>query len=724
MKTRLIITLTALLMLTGISANAQSSIQTPSTSSIIGDLNGDNKANAADVVILVNYIKNMFLNGNTDLSDGTLFVKKDINKDGIVNNTDVDALINIIMDNDNPTFAAIDISGYTENADLLFLCSNGDYILYDGENKDGYTLININNVANEEITDGITLFINKAGDPVMASSSEGHLLFFNVNDDKFDYAFINNQNDMSQYENVNYKYKIPSVSATRGILDPIYNYVFDGKDEYSKKALTLYFYKCLSLLISGGFALTGSYAGLFLEIYKVVDKHAYDSKIFKIIEGSSSVSTDISALFNFKGMPPISTLGLALGKYADDEIEKMGTFIPYVAPHFNGEDWQIKLEKQVLQCPPEEGWYSINIDSKAFWQIDRSKFDESWCDISHQVQDQVVIHVRENCELSDRNCYLFFYSPFTDEILHSMLTIRQEGCSFNVSEKVVVLNTIHSSEMIYCEPIGTSYEITHCPKWCKYKKYSNGFKIEVDLPIEIEREEMLIVSASVGDKTIERSILIKQVPMCPDSNHPHAIDLSLPSGTKWACCNVGASMPEQHGGLYAWGEIEEKSDYILDNYKWNDGGKWCTFTKYCTNEYNGKVDNKTVIDNSDDVAYVKWGSSWRMPTKEQLQELVNNCASTWDTYNGMEGRFFTGSNDNIIFLPAAGYKDATGLRDKNEYGYYWSNSLNLDDNDFVYELYFCCGKGINLGKEGRWEGCSVRPVVSMTDSVSTGSMGH
>lgn len=205
---------------------------------------------------------------------------------------------------------------------------------------------------------------------------------------------------------------------------------------------------------------------------------------------------------------------------------------------------------------------------------------------------------------------------------------------------------------------------------------------------------------------------------CPDGNHPHMIDLGLPSGTKWACCNVGASTPEQHGGFYAWGETEEKSDYILDNYKWNDGGKWCTFTKYCTNDYNGKVDNKTEIETSDDVAYVKWGTSWRMPTKEQLQELVNNCASTWDTYNGMEGRFFTGPNNNKIFLPAAGYKDESGLREKNEYGYYWSNSLNLDDNDYVYDLYFCCGKGIyfsDLG--GRWEGHSVRPVVSTSDPI-------
>ena len=128
MKTRLIITLTALLMLAGISANAQNGNQNPSSSSIIGDLNGDNKVNAADVVILVDHIKNMSLDDNTTPSDGTVFVKEDINKDGFVNSTDLEDLVSIIMD---IRFAAIDVTGETEYADKLLLCSNGSYILCD-----------------------------------------------------------------------------------------------------------------------------------------------------------------------------------------------------------------------------------------------------------------------------------------------------------------------------------------------------------------------------------------------------------------------------------------------------------------------------------------------------------------------------------------------------------------------------------------------------------------
>ena len=199
---------------------------------------------------------------------------------------------------------------------------------------------------------------------------------------------------------------------------------------------------------------------------------------------------------------------------------------------------------------------------------------------------------------------------------------------------------------------------------------------------------------------------------CPDENHPHMIDLGLPDGTKWACCNVGARYPEEYGGLFAWGETEEKSSYTLENYKWNDGGKWCTYTKYCTNDFNGKVDGKTELEPSDDVAHVKWGASWRIPTKDELQNLFSSCTSEWTTFNGVEGRFFTGPNGNRIFFPAAGYKDKKGLRERLEYGYYWSDTISLDDNGSVYNLYFCCGSGLYFNDLGaRSDGFSVRPVT-------------
>ncbi len=79
-----------------------------------------------------------------------------------------------------------------------------------------------------------------------------------------------------------------------------------------------------------------------------------------------------------------------------------------------------------------------------------------------------------------------------------------------------------------------------------------------------------------------------------DSPQTHEyVDLGLPSGTKWATCNVGASSPEDYGDYYAWGETETKSSYNWSMYKWCKGSS-TTMTKYCTNSYYGTVDNKTV----------------------------------------------------------------------------------------------------------------------------------
>ena len=132
-----------------------------------------------------------------------------------------------------------------------------------------------------------------------------------------------------------------------------------------------------------------------------------------------------------------------------------------------------------------------------------------------------------------------------------------------------------------------------------------------------------------------------------------AIDLGLPSGTKWANMNVAASTPEEYGGYYAWGETEEKDNYSWSTYKWCRGS-YDTQTKYCTDSSYGTVDNKTVLDPEDDVAHVKWGGTWRMPTLDEQKELLNKCTWNWTTQNGVNGYKGTGPNGNSIFLPAAG----------------------------------------------------------------------
>lgn len=191
---------------------------------------------------------------------------------------------------------------------------------------------------------------------------------------------------------------------------------------------------------------------------------------------------------------------------------------------------------------------------------------------------------------------------------------------------------------------------------------------------------------------------------CPDNKHPHMIDLGLPSGTRWSCCNVGASKPEDYGGYYAWGETKEKSYYEWSTYIWGD---FKSLTKYCTETNNGTVDNKTTLDSSDDVAHVKWGGMWRMPSQAQILELLNNCSSVMTKENGVNGRKFIGSNGGIIFIPSAGYRWKDELYIPGSLSGYWSSSLK--DSRSAYILYFNSENATLSGLERKY-GQTVRPV--------------
>ena len=188
-------------------------------------------------------------------------------------------------------------------------------------------------------------------------------------------------------------------------------------------------------------------------------------------------------------------------------------------------------------------------------------------------------------------------------------------------------------------------------------------------------------------------------PLCPDNNHPHMIDLGLPSGTKWACCNVGTSKPEDYGGYYAWGETETKSTYSWSTYKHCDGS-----SNTCHNL------GSSIAGTQYDVAHVKWGGSWVMPSKDQIEELDDNCTYTWTTFNGVNGGKFTSKkNGASIFLPAAGgswddYPYSTG-----SYGYYWSSAQGPSRSSRAYLLYFRSG-GADCDHSGRDYGHTVRPV--------------
>ena len=145
------------------------------------------------------------------------------------------------------------------------------------------------------------------------------------------------------------------------------------------------------------------------------------------------------------------------------------------------------------------------------------------------------------------------------------------------------------------------------------------------------------------------------------------------------------------------------------------------FSKYNTSSSYGPIDNNTTLDLEDDVAHVKWGGSWRMPTKAEQDELRSNCTWTWTTMNGINGYLVTsnreGYTDRSIFLPAAGYRGDSLLSDVGSLGYYWSSSLYTDYLRKAWYVYFYSdgvfygvSDGVEANYSNRSEGSSVRPV--------------
>lgn len=210
-------------------------------------------------------------------------------------------------------------------------------------------------------------------------------------------------------------------------------------------------------------------------------------------------------------------------------------------------------------------------------------------------------------------------------------------------------------------------------------------------------------TVTIGDVTCLIDYLLNgswpDEPVTPPDDHEW-VDLGLPSGTLWATCNVGASAPEEYGDYFAWGETAPKDYYYWNTYKWSNGD-YTTLTKYCTDSSygnNGFVDNKTELDPEDDAAYVNWGSSWRMPTKEQQDELRERCTSEWTQVNGVNGRLFTGPNGNTLFLPAAGYRWRESLYYAGSWGNYWSRTL------YSSNLHNACGLDFGSGESVYWTG--------------------
>ena len=288
--------------------------------------------------------------------------------------------------------------------------------------------------------------------------------------------------------------------------------------------------------------------------------------------------------------------------------------------------------------------------------------------------------------------FLFMYSSAHSEIVNfdKDWTVREINFAEKKDKRIVFVNIDGSSLSDWFELLfGTKQQVDGTDEEA-LQRLCNDMRKWLGLSSESKA-----VSAAggkgIGSSTKADSGGAPKVTKSIINGHEY-VDLGLPSGLKWATCNVGASSPEEYGDYYAWGEVETKSSYTVEN-----------SVTY------GKSISDISGNPSYDVARKKWGSSWRLPTMDEFEELQYKCKWKRITQGSKECYKVIGPNGNSIFLSAAGFCCGSKLYNAGKFGYYWSSSPHESYDNYAYYSYFLSsyfgGKSIYS-----YYGQSVRPV--------------
>lgn len=234
----------------------------------------------------------------------------------------------------------------------------------------------------------------------------------------------------------------------------------------------------------------------------------------------------------------------------------------------------------------------------------------------------------------------------------------------------------------------------------------------VEVVLNVVKKDSIILSHNADE--------INNIEWNEATNEHEYVDLGL--SVKWATCNVGAYSPEQFGDYYAWGETETKPIYNWDSYKFKEyiTEDLLIMTKYWDHSF-VEADGKNTLEPEDDVAHVKWGGNWRMPTYTEMVELVRGCK--WDvaTRNGVNGIQVTGKNGKTIFFPCAGARYETYISGINNTCLYWTSKLyhesdpSYGDDTYLYSydayrIMFSSLDDRSWYRSFRYVGLPVRPV--------------
>ena len=232
----------------------------------------------------------------------------------------------------------------------------------------------------------------------------------------------------------------------------------------------------------------------------------------------------------------------------------------------------------------------------------------------------------------------------------------------------------------------------------EWEKRVNGKKGKQQEQTQTEQKQDSKSSSSQASsqeqKAKKTTSVVSNGPVTGKVNGHEWVDLGLPSGTRWATCNVDATSPEKPGKHYAWGETATKASYTEATSK---------FYKKSASDISGKAN---------DVATLKWGEGWRTPTKKEFDELLDYCDWKYVQKNGRWGVQLTSiKNKQSIFLPATGSMDGTKLDEPNGCGTYWTSTpSNERGNNGSHEYHFGAALG-EMGVAARYYGFAIRPVL-------------
>ncbi len=327
-------------------------------------------------------------------------------------------------------------------------------------------------------------------------------------------------------------------------------------------------------------------------------------------------------------------------------------------------------------------------------------------------------------ELKDTGTQLIWAEQSEDYVFGQVveiITADYEGDEITALKEVLVFSDTYSAE---------TWEKMVCDDPDIKKVSRDGNKVTMvyeETAISIYYESASVIRMNFGSGGSSTPIFKSGT----ENGHDY-VDLGLTSGTKWATANVGASKPQHSGNYYAWGETSTSAYYYWPYYKYGTYDYYydiVELTKYKSS------DSKTILDLSDDAAYVNWGGKWRMPTKAQQDELRSQCYWVWtDNYNNSKVKGYivykakTSSDKGVkiyedetpsssyslsdahIFLPAAGYRLGDDLNRAGSDGVYWSSSLDTDDRDNAWSIDFRSGL-VSYYPSGRCHGYSVRAVI-------------